>query len=58
MVTETDDPAYWLERAREAREVTKHLSDQDMRDILEEIAGRYERVADQVRRGSNEPAVE
>jgi hypothetical protein len=57
MTTETDDPAYWLERAKETREVTKHIPDQDMKDILEEIARRYERVADQVRRGSSEPEV-
>jgi hypothetical protein len=57
MTTETDYPAYWLERAKEAREVTKQIPDEEMRDILEEIARRYERVADQVRRGSNEATV-
>jgi hypothetical protein len=58
MTTETDDPAYWLERAKETREITKQVPDQEMRDILEEIARCYERVADQVRHDSNEPQVD
>ena len=54
MITETDDPAYWLTRAKEARETAEQIPDQEMRDILEGIAVAYERVADQVRRGSHE----
>jgi hypothetical protein len=57
MTRETDDPAFWLRRAKEVREIAEQLSDQEMRDILEEIARGYQRVAHQVRCGSHEPEV-
>jgi hypothetical protein len=55
MTTETDDPAFWLAQAKAARETAEQVLDQEMRDILGEIAKAYERVANHVRRGSFEP---
>jgi hypothetical protein len=40
-----DDPSYWLGRAREMREMLKSVSDKEMREIIEEIAEGYERIA-------------
>ncbi len=48
----TDNPAYWLDRAKDVRETAKQISDQTTKDILEEIARGYERIADQVRKTS------
>jgi hypothetical protein len=57
MTTETDDPAFWLARAKAARDMAEQLLDEEMRDILGEIAKAYERVAGYVSRGSNELVV-
>jgi len=57
MTTRTDDPAFWLKRAKDVREIAEQLQDEEMKDILEEIARGYERVAGQVHLGSNEPEV-
>jgi hypothetical protein len=57
MTTETDNPAYWLGRAEAVREIAEQGLDQVTRDILEEIARRYERVADHMQRGSSEPEI-
>jgi len=48
----TDNPAYWLGQAKDVRETAKQISDQIMKDILEEIARGYERIADRVRKTS------
>jgi hypothetical protein len=57
MTTETDDPAFWLARAKAAREMAQQVLDEEMRDILGEIAKAYERVAGHVSHGSNESVV-
>jgi len=57
MTTETDDPAFWLARAKASRELAEKSPDQEMKDILEEIARRYEHVANQMRSGSHEPEI-
>jgi hypothetical protein len=45
-----DDPSYWLGRAREVREMMKGVSDEEMREIIEEIADGYERIAERITR--------
>ena len=50
-----DDPSYWLGRAREMREMLKRVSDKEMREIIEEIAEGYERVAEGIARKHNGP---
>jgi hypothetical protein len=45
-----DDPNHWLERAKDARQIAKRLTDIDMQNILEDIAKGYERIADHVTR--------
>ncbi len=45
-----DDPSYWLGRAREVREMMKSVSDKEMREIIEEIADGYERIAERITR--------
>ena len=40
-----DDPSYWLGRAKEMREMLKSVSDKEIREIIEEIAEGYERIA-------------
>jgi hypothetical protein len=46
MTDPSDDPNYWLERAKETRDTAKQISDQKMRNILEKIAKGYEHVAE------------
>ena len=48
-----DDPSYWLGRAREMREMLKSVSDKEMREIIEEIAEGYERIAELIARKQN-----
>ncbi|MGA7327889.1 MAG: hypothetical protein WBX25_26245 [Rhodomicrobium sp.] len=55
MAKTTDNPAYWLKRANDVRDIAKHISDQEMKDILEEIARGYERIADHVGQALNSP---
>jgi len=43
-----DDPNHWLERAKDARQTAKQLKDQSMKNIMEDIARGYERIADHV----------
>ena len=50
MSKSVDDPGYWLGRARETRELLKSILDEEMREILEEIADGYERIAEQTAR--------
>ncbi len=45
----TDDPAYWLGRAEEMREIANNTSDSKMKQIMDEIANSYERIAEHVR---------
>jgi len=40
-----DDPSYWLGRAEEMREMLKSVSVEEMRELTEEIAEGYERIA-------------
>ncbi len=46
MSKETNNPKYWLAQAGQIRELAKDKHDALVRDILEEIAIRYERVAE------------
>jgi len=48
-----DNPSYWLGRAKEMREMLKSVSDKEMREIIEEIAEGYERVAEGIARKHN-----
>ena len=48
MTDTSEDPAYWLERAKEARDAAKQVPNQEMKDILEQIAKSYEDIAKQV----------
>jgi hypothetical protein len=41
-----DDPDHWLERAEDARTIAKLLKDEFMKDIMEDIARSYEKIAD------------
>ena len=41
----SDDPSYWLGRAGEMREILKSVLDEEMSEIIEEIAEGYERIA-------------
>ena len=50
MSNSADDPSYWLGRAREVREMMKSVSDEEMREIIEEIADGYERIAEGITR--------
>jgi hypothetical protein len=50
-----DDPSYWLGRAKEMREMLKSVSDEEMREIIEEIAEGYERIAEGIVRKQNGP---
>jgi hypothetical protein len=45
-----DDPNHWLGRAKDARAIAKQLKDKDMKDIMEDIAKSYERIADHATR--------
>jgi hypothetical protein len=45
-----EDPNYWLERAKDARQVAKQLEDKEMKNIMEDIAKSYERIASHVAR--------
>jgi hypothetical protein len=45
-----DDPNHWLERAKDARAIAKQLKDEAMRNIMEDIAKSYERIADHATR--------
>lgn len=47
-----DDPNHWLRHAEEARQIARQLEDASMKNIMEGIAAGYERIADQVARGS------
>jgi hypothetical protein len=49
MSNTSDDPDYWMERAKGARNAAKQLSDQKMKNILGKIAIGYERIAEYVR---------
>ena len=46
----TDDPSYGVGRAEEVREMLDSILDEEMREILEDIAERYERIAEQTAR--------
>jgi hypothetical protein len=46
----TNDPNYWLERAKDARQTAKHLKDQTMKNIMEDIAIGYDRIAEHIAR--------
>jgi hypothetical protein len=46
----TDDQNQWRARAKDTRQIAKQLEDQIKRDILEDIAKSYERIADHVTR--------
>jgi hypothetical protein len=41
-----DDPSYWLGQSKEMRDMLKSVSDKETREIIEEIAGGYERIAE------------
>ena len=41
----SDNPSYWLECAKELREMLKSVSDEEMEALAEEIAEGYERLA-------------
>jgi hypothetical protein len=43
-----DDPTDWFERAKEAHHIAKQLQDENMKNIMEDIATGYERIADHV----------
>ncbi|MGA7326753.1 MAG: hypothetical protein WBX25_20235 [Rhodomicrobium sp.] len=46
----TNDPAYWLGRAKEMREIANNTSDGKMKEIMDEIANSYERIAEHVKK--------
>lgn len=48
MYNAMDDPKQWLERAKDARQTARQLKDQSMKNIMEDIARGYERIADHV----------
>ena len=45
-----DNPNHWLDRAKDAREIAKKLKDESMKNIMEDIARGYERIANHVSR--------
>jgi hypothetical protein len=45
-----EDSNHWLERARDARTIAKRLKDDNMKNIMEDIAISYERIADHAAR--------
>jgi hypothetical protein len=49
----SDDRDHCLGRAKEARDAAKRISDQEMRNILEEIAKSYERIAELIASGGS-----
>jgi len=40
-----DDPKPWLKLAEDAHEIAKQLADDSMKNVMEEIAAGYERIA-------------
>jgi hypothetical protein len=48
-----ENPSYWLGRAKELREMLKSVSDEEMRELTEEIAEGYERMAKLIARKQN-----
>jgi hypothetical protein len=48
MTTPADNPAYWLGRAKDAREIAGQVPDPEMKAILEEIAKGYERISEMI----------
>jgi hypothetical protein len=53
MTTPVDNPAYWLGRAKDVREIAEQISDPEMKAILAEIAGGYERISARVDHASS-----
>ena len=49
----SDNPSYWLGRAKELREMLKSVSDEEMRALAEEIAEGHERIAKLIARKQN-----
>jgi hypothetical protein len=49
----SDDPSYWLGCAKELREMLKSVSDEKAREIIEEIAEGYKRIANGIARKQN-----
>jgi hypothetical protein len=51
MPSSPDDPAFWQQRAAEARAATTQMSDQLSRTAMLALAARYQRVADRILNG-------
>jgi hypothetical protein len=49
----SDNPSYWLGRAKELREMLKSVSDEEMREHAEEIAEGYGHIAKLIARKQN-----
>ena len=41
-----DNPTHWRDRARETRALAEQMDDPEVRRVLLEIAGRYNRIAE------------
>jgi hypothetical protein len=46
MTESVDSYAYWLRKAKDVRDISEQVADQKMNNILEDIARRYERIAE------------
>jgi hypothetical protein len=50
-----DDPSYWRARAREMRDLLETVSDEEMKELIEDIAERYEHLAEGIARQQANP---
>jgi hypothetical protein len=49
MTDRSDDPDYWLGRAEVVRDMAEQISDPQTKEILEDLAKGYERMAEYAR---------